>query len=707
MEKAPENFPHMLRQELRIQPGAPDVNGAPGWMLFDPVRHMFFRLGRVEFLIFTHWANNRLEALKLALEREGISGDDSDQALSDVVEFSLANNLVTRPAEGAVVAFSRQRRAMRKSWWRWSVDNYLFIRIPLVKPGAFLHRTLPRVEFLFSQASLVTFVLAGLLGLYLVSRQWDTFINSFLYFFSPTGLMAYALGIVVVKVIHELGHAYMATRFGCRVPAMGVAFLVMMPMLYTDTTAAWRLRSRRKRLLIDCAGMMAELGVAVISTLLWVALPDGQLRSVAFILATTGWLMSLAVNINPFMRFDGYYVLSDFTGIPNLQGRAFALGRWRLRELLFGLGDEPPEDLPLRTQRWMIVYAYATWIYRLILFVGIALLVYHFFFKLLGLILFVVEIIMFVARPIFQELKVWYGMRQRIKSTSRSRGVMIAGALLFLLLVLPLDRTISAPAVLSAVQSQPLVAGHPARLERLLVKNGQFVKAGTPVAVLEDMAIDREVARAKVRITQLGAQTGRATVDEEDRANLLVLNSDLAGERLTLAGLQAQHEKLTLIAPMDGIVVDISNDMTPGRWLAGNEPVAQIVSPAAYDIRGYVKEAELWRLEKGASARFVPNDPAQRSWSAELHETAGAASEHLSVEILGSLYGGPIAVTKDPEGGLKPREAIYPIRLFIDANQQQRPQLQQIVPGMVIIDAKPASPLLTFIRTIGREWHSF
>lgn len=706
MATAPADTLPLLRQELHIEPGAPDTTGAPRWTLFDPIRHLFFQLGRIEYVVLSHWASGRIDQLPDALEREGLSEEEAGAAIAEVVGFGRINSLVQARGAEAVAGFGEQRRRMRKAWWRWAIDNYLFIRIPLVRPSAFLRRTLPRVDFFFSRATVAILAIAALLGLFLISRQWDAFVSSFLYFFSLEGLVAYGLGLAAVKVIHELGHAYMATRFGCRVPTMGVALLVMMPVLYTDTSGAWRLRSRRQRLLIDCAGMMAELAVAAIATLLWVMLPDGTLRSTAFILATTSWVMSLAINITPFMRFDGYYVLSDLSGIPNLQPRAFALGRWWLREALFGIGDEPPEALPRRTMRWMIVYAYATWLYRLVLFVGIALLVYHLFFKLLGLLLFIVEIAVFVARPIISELKAWYAMRDRIRRTPRFRYLAIGGGAALLVLALPTDMRISAPAMLSTVQSQPLVAGEPALLAELFVRNGQAVTAGTPIARLVSPDIDRAIARTRVQIAELEARSDRATADAEDRANLRVLRSDLAGQRLALAGLVAQRAKLSLVAPADGTITDIAETMTAGRWLSGSEAIARLISPRRHDVQAYVSEGDLWRLKLGATARFVPDSVTEASRPARLDEIASAATEQVEFPALASVNGGPIPVNRNDDGALKPLKAIYRVHLTVPNEAGVPDRLAQRQSGVIVIAARPSSPLLALFRRISRIWQA-
>ena len=225
-----------------------------------------------------------------------------------------------------------------------------------------------------------------------------------MYFFTFDGLLLYLVTLIFVKCLHELGHAFVAKHYGCRVSAIGIAFLVFFPFLYTDTADAWRLRNHKERLLINFAGILTELHLALIATFAWAILPDGGLKSVAFFIATTSWISSLVINVSPFMRFDGYYVFSDWLKAENLQPRSFALARWQVRETLFGLNHSPPEELnPAR--RWLfITYAWSTWVYRFFLFIGIALLVYHFAFKVLGIILFVIEIYWFIMAPIFLSL---------------------------------------------------------------------------------------------------------------------------------------------------------------------------------------------------------------------------------------------------------------------------------------------------------------
>jgi putative peptide zinc metalloprotease protein len=158
---------------------------------------------------------------------------------------------------------------------------------------------------------------------FLVSRDWQRFVGTFPHLFS-LGALAFGVALFFAKFCHEFGHAFMAKRAGCRVQSMGVAFMVLLPMFYTDVSDAWRVNDRRARLLIGAGGVLAELLLACIALLVWSLLPDGPARTAAFMLASATWITTLVVNLNPFMRFDGYFLLSDLWEVDNLQGRAFA-----------------------------------------------------------------------------------------------------------------------------------------------------------------------------------------------------------------------------------------------------------------------------------------------------------------------------------------------------------------------------------------------
>ena len=684
-----------LRQELRVDAGAPLPSGAPGFILFDPLRHLFFQIGALEQRVAAHWRRGEAHAVRDALVAEGEDPEAVEDAIVAFHEFATANSLVR---DQGVPALAARDRAARRDWWRWVLDHYLFIRVPLVRPAAFLTRTLPQARRLWSRTGLTILALLAFAGLFLVTRQWDAFTGSFANLLSAQGLLAYGGALVVVKICHELGHAYTATRYGVRVPTMGVSFLVMVPVLYTDTSGAWRLRARRQRIAIDAAGILAELSVASVALFLWPFLPDGPLRTGAFVLATTSLATSLLVNASPFMRFDGYYILSDLLGVPNLASRAFAVARWRFRELLFALREPPPEALPAAHSRALTAYACVTIVYRTTLYVGIALLVYHSFFKALGLALFAVEVSVFLVRPITAELREWRRRAPAIRASRRTRWVGLAAAIGIVALFLPLDRSISLPAVLMPVADKPLGLGEPARVERVLVANGATVVAGQPLAILSSPDLLLGAAQARLRIAQIDSQLARAVADRQDLADASVLERDRLTERDRLSGLERRIAALTVRAGIDGRVVDLSDGLRPGTWTSGRAPLMRVVSPGRYEVAAFAPETEAWRIAPGGTGRFVPDAAAGAAWRVRLDEIGASAIKTLDQPILAARNGGPIATEAGTKDDAIPVHAT--IALHLIAERRDGDVLPQPIAGRVVLPAAGQSVAARIARSI-------
>jgi putative peptide zinc metalloprotease protein len=283
---------------------------------------------------------------------------------------------------------------------------------------------------------------------------------------------------------------------------------------------------------------------------------------------------------------------------------------------------------------------------------------------------------------------------------------LVLGALL--LCVLPVDRSVSAPAVLSPIGNAPLVSGDAAQIVRILAKNGDVVSAGQAIVELAIPEIEREAAAKKVEIERLSAQIDRAQSDALDLSNRAVLERQLAAARDGLAGLTARQAKLVLRAPIAGKLVDIGTDMHAGRWLGGSEVVARIVTPGGYDVEAYVSEGDVWRLTAGASARFVPDDASVGSRAARLAEVATSAAARIDLPVLASLNGGPIAVASGAEEKLKPRDTVFHVHLIAakdDAGSSDAIQPQR---GRIVISAAGESLFSRALKwcsaILAREW---
>ena len=674
-----------LRQELQLFPGAPTVGGAPTWLIHDPVRHRYFQISDGAIDLLRCWLPTGLGAFRAHVMHE-IGREPSEDEVRQLVQFIYANNLSETPADGNPLSYAAQMKGMRKAPLLRAVHGYLFFRIPLVRPAGFLAATLPLVAPLYSRPARVLLVCITTTGLYLASRQWDSFTATVLSLLSLEGVLLYAVALAFVKILHELGHAYTATRYGVRVNTMGVAFMVMMPLLYTDVSDAWRLTSRRRKLAIDAAGVAVELSLAGIATFMWVFLPDGPVRAAVFIVATTSWVLSLMVNLNPLMRFDGYYLLSDAWGIPNLQSRAFALARWQLREGLFGLRIAPPEPLPPRTRRWLIAYAFATWVYRLFLFIGIALLVYHMFFKVLGVALFVIELLWFIALPIGRELVEWWKLRKQIMATRRTILSLTSGAGCIALLMVPWNGTIVIPATTWSVAEMRLFPSSAARIEDVRIVDGGYVEKGQVLARLHSDELAHKQAQVALRLKLLGARLDRIAGDPEELSERPVLLSQLGAAEQERAGFEADARRLEITAPFGGRIRDLVPDLHRGRTLKANEPIGRLISGGGETARGYVNEEDLWRISPGSGGWFIPDDPQLPAQKATIEDIARSGTSAIDNMYLASVYGGPIGSEVAPGGSIRPRAGIHFVRFRLDGAGHD-----QVVRGVIHIAGKPES----------------
>ena len=676
-----------LRKNLQFLRGAPTPEGVPTWTIVDPVRNKYFQIEWQVYQLLQRWSCGTVEKLVAVVRRDTTSRIRAED-VEDLVRFLYANSLTEQSASGRVKDYVEQEVARHQAWWQWLLHHYLFIKIPLIHPHRFLHATLPLVAPLYTPMAAWLFGMIGATGLFLVGQQWDTFLSTFLHFFTWSGALMYGAVFCAVKVVHELGHAYTATRFGCRVPTIGVALMVMMPVLYSDISDAYRLSSRRKRLWIAGAGVVAELGLAAVATLVWGFLPDGAIRSVVFVAATTSWVMSLAVNLNPFMRFDGYYLLADGLGIPNLQDRAFAFGQWRIRELLFAPGAPPPEAVGLSNRRILIAYAWGIWLYRLVLFTGIALAVYHYFFKVLGLLLFLVEIVFFIGLPIWRELTSWWSRRAAYASTGRFAVTMTVVAAMLLLACLPWSSRVAIPGVLQAGSYATIYPPAPGRIASVSVHAGQSVRAGDTVLVLENPLLAKEARLARTQVELLDFRLQRQAGYAEDRLQGQVLAESLRSKLVELDGVAEKQQRLVLQAPIDGVVVDQADSLYPGRWINEKLAVAYVVNSRTAIVTALAPVEDLGVLAVGQEALFIPNDVTRQTTRARVTEIRDVDEQDLSVPYLASIYGGAVPVRKDSHGRLQAEQSVYRVELEV---LDEVVRADQVVTGLIHVARTPQS----------------
>lgn len=665
-----------LREDLNLFEGPRLRDGSPTWTLHDPLRNLYFRIGWLEFELLSRFRLGSGEAILQETKRLGLMAA-TEEKLRQLILFLQQNELITRSE-------SQQDRAGKR-------QSLLFLKVPMFHPDSWLEQAASRFSPLFSPLFFWSVILLGGSSLWMLLQQWEQFWSTFVAFQTPLGVAAFGGAILFSKVVHELGHGLTAKHFGLRVPTFGIAFMFLWPVFYTDTSDAWRLRSRRQRLLIGGAGMMAETLLAIIASLCWLWLPDGLPKAVAFTVAATTWSITLLVNLNPFMRFDGYFLLSDGWDIPNLQPRAFQLGKRYLQSLVMGTDTPEPLAGESRTQnRWLISYAWMTWLYRLSLYIGLALMAYHFLFKLLGIVLLLVEMSVLVVRPVVQELRHYWSERSDFRWVASNRMLLLSLFVLGYLLVAPWRGEVVAPAVWKQDRVQGVYSPDKGRVVSISVVEGEQVEEGQQLATLAMPELKYQQAVLKMQLSEQRSILQSAGMDEEGRENIHVEQQRLESLLAQLRQVDEKLKKVQVVAPFSGSVSQINRRIRAGEWVEEGEQLLVVADPQSPTLIGYFHEREIGRLYPGAVAHFLPENRERDFPAVKLKGVATSNSHYLQEPLLASLYQGSLPVREGEEGELVLQDSFYRVRFEVE---RQPAWIVGTLRGEVVVEVEATSYL--------------
>ena len=668
-----------LREDLHVQRVGTFHDGSPRYRIHDALRNRYFELGLFDVEMLAQWQAGDTPGDVAARASEELGVAVEPEEVLALREFLVRHQLVA--------AVERQEfLTLRDMWQRsqphpltWLLHHYLFFRIPLVRPDAWLERMLPTVRKLVSAPMLVLLAVLACVTPFLVAQEWTQYVEELAGLLTFNGVLACAVAAFFAKILHELGHAFVARHHGVRVPVMGVAFLVMLPVLYTDTSDSWKLEDHKARFSIAAAGVATELCIALVCLFLWTLAPPGGLRSGLFFLSTTSILITLSINASPFMRFDGYFLLSDALDFPNLHERAGAMASWWVRKQLWGLSRPAPEHNGRAMDRFLTGFALFTWAYRAVVFLGIAALVYFAFFKLLGILLMMVEVGWFIVRPVVVEARALWKMRGDLHPRWLRLGAVVV-VVLGGLTLLAWSGESRAPALRIAAEESRLYAPTPSRILAVRVQPGQQVQRGDVLIELEAPDLAYRAQGNKVRIERVNGELSRIPASDRQRDRALVLQEELAQALAEEQAIASELALLTIRAPNPGRVVDMPSDLVPGRWVSPRRLLGRVVDSQRGLVRAWVSEGQVRRVKVGEGVSFVPRHLELPILKGRITRIDTTGSRVLPHQLLEGRHGGDLSATADARGEWMLRETLYQVDVQTDA-----PPPASVEPGRLVV----------------------
>ncbi len=671
-----------------------EFQGTQWWVLKDPVGLKYHRLQAPHYCVLGLLDGER--SLKQVRDELAKQFPTIPLQLADVQRMITnlhSQGLVWSERPGQAGQLINKQRQARRQKLKQALGSILSIRLPGWDPDAtltWMHRWCGWIYHPVVGVSATLLVVAAWTLLLVQFDEFRSRLPEFQQFFSWRNLGWLWLTLSATKVIHEFGHGLTCKHFGSECHEMGVMVLVFSPTLYCDVTDSWMLRDKWQRIWIGAGGMAIEIVLSAIAIFVWWFTTPGLLNHLCLNVFFVTTVTTVIFNANPLMRYDGYYMLSDFLGIPNLRAKAGKQLRDTFAETCLGI-ETPPDPLMPDTGRiWFIVYAIATTVYgwsilsAVLLFLYVVLKPYG--LQSIGITMAVLSLTGIVGNILFNVWRILAAPRS--KPLSRPRATVTVIVILMLIaaaLAIPLPWYIEAPFLIEPHNAAHVMTTLPGELVAFAVQPGETVEKGQLLATLRDDEKEDQLRQLE-------------TARESQRAEISMLHAlELSGEHAfalkqldtierRIADLREQLRELTITAPVAGRVVaaprvpaptisthrrlhnwsgNIGNPGNVGCLLATRTHLFSIAPDNRMQALLYLDQAHRDDLSVGQQIQIKFEHLADRTYRANVVDIAREHSD-VAPATLSSKGGGRLTSVTDSEGHERLTSVAYQARVLLD-----------------------------------------
>ena len=373
-----EDIPPRLLPNVQVRP----LDDQGKYVVNSPLKRKYLRLDEEErFLLEKLDGTTTYNLIIDSFEEkfgEPLSGKDLDKFVSMAQRRGLVEPNVQPSKNGSQTKANDGRwrlgRFIVRMWKLIRKQNPLFFRIKLINPDRVLNWLEPKTRWLFTKTMAILAALGTIIATIIIWANSDALITLYTTQFGWQMVTITWITILGVTVFHEFGHGLACKRYGGEVREMGVLLLFFMPCLYCNVSDAWLVPNKWRRILISMAGTYVDLLIWIVAVIAWLLTDlSTTVNYMAWIVITTCGLRVI-FNLNPLMKMDGYYTLSDLLGIHNLRKRSRKRLMKYLRWLLWGA--KYPTAVP--DGKVLLLYGGMQWLFKVV-FIGFI------FFKLIDM----------------------------------------------------------------------------------------------------------------------------------------------------------------------------------------------------------------------------------------------------------------------------------------------------------------------------------
>jgi putative peptide zinc metalloprotease protein len=592
--------------------------GRTYYVVKDPISLQYFRMTAEDYFLATLFDGKRTfgQVRDIYADRyphvrlEYTPEELNDRVLRFANDLALLQFLAVQGARMKARWEAAKQAKMKKGGFIALANKLFFFRRSVIDPDVFLGRLAKPLWWLWTKqtfwVSMVLIVLAAVVFVQHVERLEGAIAN----LFSFQNALLMIATTFVIKSIHELGHGLTCKHFGGEVHEIGVMVLVFQPYFFVNVSDSWTMPNRAHRVWVSFAGIYVELIFASVATFFWAVVQPGALRDFLFNVIFIASVSTVVFNANPLMRFDGYYIMMDLLEVPNLQAKSRALITNHVKRLLFGTKTADPvlQRMPLPKKRLWLFYTYAilSWVYGYyIIYSLIVFMKPH--LEPLGLAglanwFSAFALISWVALPFLGFFKSLNLKREDWGEGGRLRRLMAFGAVAFGILgvfsFVPWPLTITRAGTVELANPQqvrPEVTGF---VQQVLVRDGEHVKPGMPLAKLVNRDVQQAHVEAQMRLKTAEASMQRA-LGESKPADFKQAESLRAVYEAKNQDAQRDVRNLTLMAQIDGIVLTRELEKLRGKLMKSGELFCEVAPLDPLRIKIALSEKQVRYVDKG------------------------------------------------------------------------------------------------------------
>ncbi|MBW1699846.1 MAG: efflux RND transporter periplasmic adaptor subunit [Deltaproteobacteria bacterium] len=640
--------------------------GRKWYVLQNPVNNQFFRLSNAayHFVAMLNGRRTVSQAWRMCMEKFADAAPTQGEVIHILGQLYTSNLLQGDFTIDAGELFQRYHRRLRREVTGWFM-NILSIRIPLLDPDRTLDLWVGVVGRVFTWYGFL--IWAGIIGagLWSVAGRIDELSNRSTVILNPNNLPLLYMGLVIVKVFHEMGHAFACKHFGKQtgsggeVHEMGVTFLIFTPLPFVDASSAWALRNKWHRVVVGASGMLVELAVASVAAILWSQAAEGTtIHAIAYNIMFVAGVSTVIFNGNPLLRYDAYYILLDILEIPNLYSRSRAYLHYLVKRYVWGMAKAPDPSHTKGEKAWFTFYAIASMICRVIVLTAVFLFIGNRLF-IAGLFFLIFIIAVRVLVP-FGKLIRYFATNRELERVRWRAVLTTTGAAIILFVCLGLVRAPDRCRIEGVLEPMKMAVIHAktAGFVRSFLPSGtKTTPDGPPLIQTWNPELEAQRARLLAEMRQLqirlqAAQTGEA-------ANAQIINEKIIALKEQIERTDQDLRGLVLTSPISGTWIAPDIDRMNGAYARRGKRIGIVADLNHMRIRAVAGQRVAARLVREAHkiVKIRVKGRPDIQLEGRIETIIPAGTEQLPSAALGYAAGGSTQIDpEDPSG----RRAVEP-----------------------------------------------